>query len=1069
MPKVISFLLVQFLCLYFSGLSFAQRLNGSVIATDGSGPISGANVRSLKTGRSVVTDVKGQFILNDAILPDTLIFTHVSYLTLKFSVGTEQALPLQVRLSVKEGILQEVTINTGYQTIPKERATGSFVVVEKALLNRSVSTDLLSRLEGVTNGLQFDRSGIRGENRNRSAPELRVRGIATIEANSSPLIVVDNFPFEGELNSINPNDIENVTILKDAAAASIWGALAGNGVIVITTKQGRYNQKAKIVLNSSLNLIARPDLFYSKDFLPSATVMEIEKALFDRNAYVFDQRTFVPAYPELLNRRKKGEITETELLQAESELRNIDVRNEALNGLYQRAANQQYALGVSGGENLYRYYLSVGYDHNRGASRGNSDERLNLSLQNTYRPLKSLELSLGVWLTRNRAKNNGLTYETVFNAALGQSPYLRLKDEFGNALPTGVTGLSMAYQQQAIKSGLLDWMYRPLDEIRIADNRTRANELRLNAGLKYSLFTDLNLNVSYQYLSGMQEGENYYSPESYYARNQINRFTQADGTRIIPNAGILSGSGLDKNRSHAGRIQLNYQRQFGTDHELSLLGGGEMREQVSQVLPGYMLYNYNEQLGKGSVEFDYTRSYPLRPQSNGRIPYGANALSHIVNRFLTYFSNTSYSYKGRYILSGSIRWDGANLLGVKTNEKGTALWSGGLAWEISKEKFYSSTAMPYLRLRTTYGSAGNVDKSQSHYPTISYVSNTITGLPSANLISPGNPYLRWEQVDTWNSGLDFGLFKGRISGSVDYYVKSARDLLAGNLTDPTAGVFGSFKVNYGNMRTKGIDLQISTQPLVGAFSWATTALVNYSSNEITNINTPLPNTISVYFTNRQPTVGRSLDAVYAFPWNGLDHNTGKPVINMDGQRTTDYATWYNNYRKENLALTGVGVAPVYGSLRNTFSWKGLELSALITFKTGYVFRRKSMWSGTENILNGPIFHQDYFLRWQRTGDETFTNVPAASLAMNVNERYAYEYSAALVSKGDHIRLQDVNLSYALKGNVLRRTGLQVLRIYGYARNLGLIWTANRDGIDPEYPYASYPAPKSFALGLQAEF
>lgn len=1047
-----------------------QKITGKVTDDSGLHGLANVTVRIIGTNNKVYTNNQGVFEITGTNQLDSLSFTHVSYQALTIPLKGKMITPIFVRLTLKITALNEISVNTGFYTIAKDRATGSFTQINNELLNRSVGADLISRIENIVSGLQFDRGNITGENRTKEKPEIRIRGLATIEANNGPLIVIDNFPYEGDISTINPNDIESVTVLKDAAAASIWGALAGNGVIVITTKHGRYNQKAKISFNSNFTVAGRPDLFYSKGFLPSETVMSIEKGLFEHAGYVFQPQTFVPQYPELLNKRKLGLISEQDFLSEESLMKNTDIRQEAMNYLYQPAVYQQYALNVSGGERKYSYYLSAGYDNNRGYSVGNTDNRLSLSLQNTFKPLDGLELTAGIWYTRQQSKDNGLTYESVFNAALGQSPYVVLQDVNGNAMPTGRSGLSMSYQRQALANGLLDWMYRPLDEIKLADNRAWGKELRLNGGLKYSFLKHFNLATAYQYINGEQDAESYYSPSTYYVRDLVNRFTATDGTKVIPYAGILSGNAPLRNNTHSGRVQLNYTQYFNNDHEISALGGTEIRQSTTQTLPGYLLYNYDDHIGIGTRGFDYAKRFPVRPQGSERIPGPPYSPLYLTNRYLSYFSNAAYNYKGRYTISGSLRWDGANLLGVKTNEKGTALWSTGLGWELSKETFYNIPVVPYLRLRATYGSAGNIDKSQSHYPTIAYVATSeLNNLAAANLISPGNPYLRWEQVNTTNFGLDMALLGRRITGTVEWYFKDSKDLLAPNLIDPTAGILGNYKINYGKMKTKGLDVQLTSLNLEGRFKWRSILLLSYSKNKITDINTPTQSSIAYYFDYRQPVGGRSLDAVYSLPWNGLEHNTGKPIIYINGNSSTDYASYFSGYDKGNLVVSGLSVAPVYGSLRNNLSWNNWELSTLVSFKTGYVFRRKSMWSGAENVVNGPIYHQDYYQRWQQPGDEIFTNVPVATLSMNVYERYAYEYSEALITKGDHVRLQDVSLSYQLSNKMTSKLGLSNLRFYGYAKNLGLIWTANKQGIDPDQPYASYPATRSFSFGVQAGF
>lgn len=314
-------------------------------------------------------------------------------------------------------------------------------------------------------------------------------------------------------------------------------------------------------------------------------------------------------------------------------------------------------------------------------------------------------------------------------------------------------------------------------------------------------------------------------------RDLVNRFTQPDGTQRIPYGGILELGPPQVSFSHSGRAQLNFSRHFSENNQLAALAGAEVRQRIGETYPDVRLYDYNDELWTGVTNLDFQTLYPTLPNGSAWLPPSTTINpARSVGRDLSYFGNASYTHKHRYILSGSIRWDASNLLGVKTNQRGTALWSVGGSWDLSKEPFYEVAWLPYLRLRTTYGSAGNIDKSQSHYPTIAISMNTITGYRQAVLQQAGNPSLRWEQVNTFNAGVDWRLPGNRISGSMEYYDKHARYLLGDNMMDPSTGVGSNFKINYANLRTRGWDLQLNSLNLTGAFRWETGVLVNYTYN-----------------------------------------------------------------------------------------------------------------------------------------------------------------------------------------------------------------------------------------------
>ena len=1046
---------------------FAQNLTGMVSSKQNKQPLSGASISLKNSQKAVKTNLDGVFNIEIINLPDTLLITHIGFRPQRISITSNTLHSYNISLEEDAANLSEVIVNTGYQTISKERTTGSFTQVNNELLNRNVSTNILDRLEGVANGLQFDRRKITAENATKQKPELRIRGLSTIEGGSSPLIIVDNFPYDGDIASINPNDIESVTLLKDAAAASIWGARAGNGVIVINSKQGNFNQATKISFNSSVNLIEKPDLFYTRNYLPSKTTMEIQKELFQRGAYTEDNMTYIPAYVELLIKQRDGKIGSEDFNARQLLMQQTDFRNQALGHLYQTGINQQYSLNVNGGGNVYKYYLSAGYDKIRENVIANSSNRINLTFQNTFKIKPTLELSASVWYSNQKAANNGITYSTIGEGI--REPYTLLADLQGNSLPAGYFNKRSAYAESAVTNGLLDWQYRPLDELNLTNRINNSNEIRLNGGLKYSFFNNFNLNITYQYLSGTDENQTFYNENSYYVRNLVNRFTQPGGLQVVPKGGILDGSALGKYQGHSARAQLNYTNTFAERHQITALAGIEAGGRTAEQMPGFRLYSYSDDYLGGSTMFDYTAYYPVLPSGSAQIEGPSGSALKTNDRNLSYFSNASYSYDGRYTVSGSARWDGSNLLGVKTNQRGTVLWSTGLSWEISKENFYSKESwMPYVRARVSYGSGGLIDKSQSQYPTIALLTDSRTQYPYANLMHPGNPSLRWEQVNTLNLGVDWSSKANRLSGSFEWYNKDANHLLGSILIDPTTGAGSSYKLNYADMRTRGFDLQINSININKVFKWESSFLIGYARNKIKDYNTPKTSTITSYFNNRTkpPVAGRSVDVIYAYPWNGLSNENGYPIIYIDGKLSGDYSNYTSNYKPENLVVAGIDVPPVFGSIRNSISWKGIQLSALLSFKTGYVFRRTSMEPGAEYETGNTEVNLDYGLRWKQPGDEQFTNVPANVLSYNSSMAALYSQSMALITKGDHIRLQDINLSYTLPAKLLSRLSFQQVRFYMYTSNLGILWRKNKYGIDPDYPNAEFPAPKTIAFGIQ---
>lgn len=1057
-------------CFFFHGIS-QSRFYGRVVAAGSGEPLTGATILAQTNQVSVMTDDNGEFSLLLSSLPDSLSVSFLGYGQRTVAINDEADSILFFRLPILDNQLTEVVVNTGYGRLPLDRATGSFSYVGLETLQRSAAPDLLSRLEGVANGLQFSRTGAVGES--SSSPELRIRGLATIESNQAPLIVLDNFPYEGDLNTINPEDIASVTVLRDAAAASIWGARAGNGVLVITIKSGSISERPRFSFTVNNTWGEKPDLMRNPSWLSAETVMEIERTLFDAGAYVEDAATPIPLYAELLMKYRDNLIDESTLSAIEDQMKGTDLRREALKYLYQPSANRQYALNASGGGKTFGYYASLGYNDNEANIIGNRSKRLTFNSRNDFRPSERLEIIASIWLSTLAQQSNGIPMTGLrYIGSQPLSPYLALKDDNGNSLP-GVYERRFAYYDQAENVGLLDWHFRPLDEMRLRDNSNNADEYRLSGRLKYRFFPAVNMEASYQYVQNRTAATSFYDADSYYVRNLVNRFTQADGAKIISDADIMSGGLSATDRNHAGRLQLNVNHTFNENHLISSLAGVELRQRTVSSYPGYTIYGYSKDFLTGTAQFDYLENYTTNPDgARARIPQPDAFRGEIIERYLSYFANASYTYASRHVLSGSLRWDASNLFGVKANQRGVPLWSAGWSWDASKEPFFDSSIINRLRLRTTYGASGNVNPTVSVFPTVIFQTDGRTQLPAANINSAGNPALQWEKVRTLNVGIDVAAWENRLALTVEYYMKSASDLIGEDFLDPTTGIIEDgriqYKINYANMVSRGMDVQLASDWSFGDLRWTTAVLASLVRNRVTEYSAADVRNILDFVANPPAEVGRSRDVMYAIPWFGLDAETGQQLVRLAGNYSTDHEQFIRGATPADLTQMGVQVPTRYGSIRNTFRFRGIGIDAMLAYNGGHVFRVASQGPGEE--YQG-VYHQDYYRRWRQPGDERYTNVPAA-IAPGVSNFYskdAYKYAEVLVRRGDNIRLQDVNVSYTFPQKWVGKLRISNLRCYIYARNLGIIWKAANGPTDPDYPNAYYPTPRSYALGLQLDF
>jgi len=1062
MKKTILTIVLAMLCLK---LAIAQNTVLKAQVTDNQGkPLSGVTISLRGTSNQTKTDEQGIFILRNFQAGKTLVLSHIGYQTKE--LGFHQVTSTII-LEASPQTLEEINIvSTGYQQLPKERATGSFTQLNSKTLNRSVGINILDRLEGVTSGLILNR----GLPSSPSTSKLSIHGRSTLFSNAEPLIVLDGFPYDGSIEQINPADVQSITLLKDAAASSIWGAKSGNGVLVLTTRKGNISQTPTIGLTSTVTVSNKPNLYYIPQ-MNSADFIELEQLLFNKGFY---NNRFNNAYNpisgavDLFNQRKNDQISPADSAAGINTLKTQDVRRNLEQYFYRAAVYQQYQLNISGGSAQHRYYLSGGYDRNLESRIPDNYNRLSLNASNSFSLLKD-KLELSADLNFISSMNN-----TGTDKYSPYTPYDRLADSQGNALPV-VTAQTLrnAYADTAGNGQLLDWHYRPKEELS-ANSRERLNQYRLKGELKYNISPDLNLSTGYQYLNELTQGNLHNDLSRYTTRNLINRLSSISaGTlnRIIPAGEIFNQRNVELS-SKIFRAQVNYQKTIGTAHELNAIAGYEGRDSRINST-GQTYYGYDPQTTtSANASINPTAFYPYYydPILGARIPTSpGNSGSIEIDQ--SYYANFSYSYKNKYILSGSARRDESNLFGVKTNQKGVPLWSAGLAWNLSKESFYQLKWLPELKLRLTYGYNGNLDKSTSAYlALLSLGLLNEWGSEYAMISNPPNPALRWEKIKTWNLGVDFSSRNNRISGSIELYQKQATDLIGNSPTAFQTGV-NQFRGNSADLQTQGLDLVLNSQNLNGNFGWNTSLLLNYNTDKVTTYKikqSSNQNIISGNYDN--PLEGYPYFAIFSYPSAGLDAS-GAPQGYLNGGISKDYGKITTQLDISQIKYHGSASPKQFGSIINSFNYQNFELSFNLTYKLGYYFRRTSVFSGSNygTAEHTEFAMADYEKRWQKPGDEAFTKIPALVFPADNLQSTFFLYSQDLVEKGDHIRLQDIRFSYDLTGKLLSRSFLKKAGIFLYARNLGVLWSATKLDIDPDYKTTGIPQPFSCSFGLSLNF
>lgn len=1047
-----SFLFLFFICFFIADDVKAQADTLVIVDAHTKSPIPLASVKiEFRSGRTVHSKSnKGGFVplagMRDSIR--TIEVRHVGYIPLLRTGELLHSSNVLNLFSDATEIEEVHVISTGYQKLPQDRLTGSFGYISEKDLARYPTRNVLSRLDMLTTGVQFDKRF--GEN---SIEGINIRGRGTIYGDAAPLIVLDDFPYEGSLDNLDPTNIESITLLKDAAASSIWGVRASNGVLVITTKSGKRTDKINITAQSHLRLTSSPNL-QRLQWMTTPDFIEVERTLFANGYFVGREndpnRSLLSPVVELLIANREGQLTDSALEKIIGEYGNRDVRKDMERYLYRPGMGQQTNMSLSGGTEKSTYWLNVAWDRDRSSLAALSD-RYSMNTRNSFVLFDKLHADVRLSFTHQDNRVGGLGYSDInLGGAKRIYPYAQLKDEDGENA-TVYRGYRDSFIHDAMGKGLLDWRYNPLNENDLINSRSHRNEPSGNISLRYELFPGFDIEGRYQISGLLDARHNLRDVDSYFVRDYINQFTQqeADGnlTRPVPIGDILDRT-EGKSWRQYWRGQASY-KISAEDHNLVWLGGMERRA-VKNTSSSFRVYGYDDDVLTYSL-IDYSSLYRLYHNNNfrNRISDGV-AFSAGTNRFVSYYSNLGYTYRKRYTLSASVRKDGSNLFGVDTNRKFVPLWSVGVSYDLAREPYFKVDWVDDLKTRFTFGYSGNLDNTLSSLPTMRYSTSQTyyPDLPYGVLVNPSNPHLRWEKTRTINAGIDFRL-KGGIGGSVDYYHKNGQDLIGDTPLDPTTGVQGtglsygtySYRGNIAEMFNRGVDLNLSGNWNIGTWSWQHIFNLSYNKSEIISYSERTNLNGSFYVghgTQINPIVGKPVYSVYSYRFNGLD-TEGNPMGWHGDAESVDYSAILTSTDVSDLVYHGPAVAPWYGNYRVGVTRGALSVSAALAFKFGFYYRTESIHYA--NLFDNWSGHSDYSMRWQKPGDEHFTHVPSLIYPQNRNRDTFYGNSEVLVRSGDFIRLNDIRIDYSFLRNRMN--------CFVMAENLGFIWKKSKGTVNPE--------------------
>lgn len=1043
-------------CISITNVYGQYRFEGKVYDHVSGLELADVNLTEEISKLRTVSDSLGNFMIVTNLDRVRLQFSRMGYdpVTQEYAVSES---PIRVYLHPSSMDIEEVEINTGYQWIPKERATGSFVHVGKEQLAMIPGRSIIDKLDGIMPGLQFDKRGMGALSSQKSV--ITVRGMNSFATfGSNPLIVVDNFPYEGDIESINPSDVESVTLLRDAAATSIWGARAGNGVIVVNLKKPDQSGGTIVSLSSNVSITGKPDLFYDP-IMNSDDFVDMELFLYGHNYYRSAltgsnaHRTVFSPVVQAMYDMERGHITQAELDRIITDARNHDYRDELLEHYYRSKVNRQHHIVISKRTDKYGVKFSAGFDRvdglNNMAIGDQYDTRYSFNLLNEYQFSEKLSASLNVGYSLSDAHSvGGQQYPlTPQGGKIALYPYARLIDENGQALAIPY-GFNMNYVDTVGGGKLLNWKFRPMEDQEHVFNDSKISRTHPTLMLRYNPVATLHLEAIYSGEHQFTKGDHRYGTESYEVRDNVNRYTEVINGQVVHHfpMGEIFTSDYSDLQSYKFRFNARMDEElFGRDRLTWILGGEVSHAATNSI--SQRLYGYNPYTAT-SMPVDHIYRYPLYLGGTGTIPSGQN-VRWGVRRLVSFFGNASYAFADRYILSGSVRRDASNVFGAKANERWNPLWSVGLAWNIHKEEFIKDMGwVSNLRFRITHGHSGNLGGGTTSDRVV--ISNqghrsAYSSLPYAIISSPPNTSLKWENIQMNNYALDFAFFNDMISGGIELFTKSVTDLISADLIDPTTG-FNSMSRNVAGIRGEGYDVNLNIDPFRGQFRWRMGVSLSHIREWTTEFYGNQANTATLVSSDNsiRPIVGKTLVPVFSYRFAGLDPDNGNPLGFLNDEVSNNY-TAISRDSIQNLIFHGSARPLYHGYFNHTLTYRGLTLFFNFTFRAGHYYKQPTI--HYNNAFNTWRTHSDFSKRWQTPGDERFTTVPSMSYPGNNNRDNFYMYSEANVERGDVIRLQQLRLDYQWKLNTSK---INAVRLGINVNNLGVLWKAAKGDRDPDY-------------------
>lgn len=1061
------------------GTALAQKVvSGTVISGEDGQPIIGAAIKAVGLNVGTVTDIDGNFSFELPKGESKVVVSYVGMASQTLTGG--QGMKITLKPDQKQNLDEVVVV--AYGTAKKSAYTGAASEIKAEKIGNRQMSNVSSALVGSMAGVQtIQSSGQPGQE-----TKIRIRGISSINGVTNPLYVVDGVPFDGDLSSINPEDIASMTVLKDAVSTSLYGSRGANGVVMITTKKGKEG-KAKFTLDAKWGAVSREVGNYDVIKDPAAYyellykgyynygITQLNKTAADAHTYANGRILAKPGYQIYTVPTGESLVGIDGKINPNAKLGYSDGNNYFTPDDWQKETfkttlRQEYNLGVSGASDKFNYYSSLGYLKDDGTIKGSGFDRLTTRLNIEYKARKWLTLGSNIAYTHTKTysptdqdEDHTSSSANAFFMANTIAPIypIYVRDANGNIMKSSITGKTL-YDYGDGKSTAFSRNYmsiaNPLGDLQY--NKREYNMdifngnwfARFDLGSGFSATARLGLNSDNTIL------HNY--------RNSLYGQSASSGGEIIQES--------IRTTAFTHQYLLNYLNTFGKNNLNLTVGFEGYRLNVEDISAiGQNIYRLGDSTVGGTID---------NRRGDGSI-----------HQYYTagYFFSGNYNYEERFFVNLGYRRDGSSTF--SPDNRWGNFFSVGLGWNLKKEKFLRDIdAFDLLKLRASFGQTGNDNHNvtlindNTYYSWYSYEDiYKLTGsngvFSDAALVYKGNPELKWEKTNAFDFGVDYSLWKSRLTGSLDFFFRATSNLLDYKRVAMSNG-YSKYPVNMGTIQNYGLEFEANYGIIRNKdFEWDVSFNATWLKNRIKSLSSDYENGqyVNGYRIYRE---GQSIYNLYLPHYEGVNSDgvalyTGVKM-NADGtiykdangnkveESTTDYDNAYEYNRKE----SGNTFPKMYGGLGTSLKWKGFDFSIQTSFQLGGRVLdegyRDLMTTGGSDMEIGRNFSKDVYKAW--TSDNTSSSIPR----LNIGDNYAASISDRFLTSSDYFSIDNITLGYTLPRTWLNRIGFDSIRIFGTAENVVLF--SARKGMDPRLSFYSvstsqYTSRRVISAGIKLGF